>query len=51
MSTRIDAQGLRDADREVLAHSVASDYFATLKMPLAARTNVVGVATMRAVKA
>jgi predicted permease len=35
MSTRIDAQGLRDADREVLTLSVASDYFATLKMPLA----------------
>ena len=35
MSTRIDAQGLRDANREALAHSVASDYFATLKMPLA----------------
>ena len=35
MLTRIDAQGLRDADREVLTHSVASDYFATLKMPLA----------------
>lgn len=35
ISTRIDAQGLRDASREVLVHSVASDYFATLKMPLA----------------
>jgi len=35
MSTRIDAQGLRDDTREVLVHSVASDYFATLKMPLA----------------
>jgi predicted permease len=35
VSTRIEAQGLRDANREVLAHSVASDYFATLKMPLA----------------
>ena len=35
MVTRIDAQGLRDADREVSTHSVASDYFATLKMPLA----------------
>jgi predicted permease len=34
-STRIDAQGLRDANREVLTLSVASDYFATLKMPLA----------------
>jgi predicted permease len=32
--TRIDAQGLRDANREVSTHSVASDYFATLKMPL-----------------
>jgi len=35
MSAQIDAQGLRDADREVLTLSVASDYFATLKMPLA----------------
>ena len=35
MLTRIDAQGLRDADREVSTHLVASDYFATLKMPLA----------------
>ena len=35
MATRIDAQGLRDPNREVLAHSVASDYFATLKIPLA----------------
>jgi predicted permease len=35
ISRRIDAQGLRDANREVLVHSVASDYFATLKMPLA----------------
>ena len=34
MSTRIDAEGLRGGDREVLTHSVASDYFATLKMPL-----------------
>ncbi len=34
-STRIDADGLRATDREVLAHSVASDYFSTLKMPLA----------------
>jgi len=33
--TRIDADGLRATDREVLAHSVASDYFSTLKMPLA----------------
>jgi hypothetical protein len=31
---RIDADGLRAGDREVLAHSVASDYFSTLKMPL-----------------
>jgi predicted permease len=35
MVTRIDAQGLRDANREVSTHAVASDYFATLKMPLA----------------
>jgi len=35
ITTRIDAQGLRDANREVLTLSVASDYFATLKMPLA----------------
>jgi predicted permease len=35
ISTRIDAQGLRDADHEVRTLSVASDYFATLKMPLA----------------
>jgi len=34
MTTRIDADGLRDDDREVLAHLVASDYFSTLKMPL-----------------
>jgi predicted permease len=34
VSTRIDADGLRADDREVLAHSVASDYFSTLKMPL-----------------
>ncbi|MBV9686742.1 MAG: ABC transporter permease, partial [Alphaproteobacteria bacterium] len=35
MVTRIDADGLRAGDdREVLAHSVASDYFSTLKMPL-----------------
>jgi predicted permease len=32
--TRIDADGLRADDREVLAGSVASDYFSTLKMPL-----------------
>jgi putative ABC transport system permease protein len=31
---RIDAEGLRTDDREVLVHSVASDYFSTLKMPL-----------------
>jgi predicted permease len=35
MSAQIDAPGLRDAHREVLTLSVASDYFATLKMPLA----------------
>jgi predicted permease len=35
MLTRIDAQGLGDANPEVSTHSVASDYFATLKMPLA----------------
>ena len=35
VATQIDADGLRVADREVLAHSVASDYFSTLKMPLA----------------
>jgi predicted permease len=33
VSHRIEADGLR-GDREVLAHSVASDYFSTLKMPL-----------------
>jgi putative ABC transport system permease protein len=33
--TRIEADGLRTSDREVLAHSVASDYFSTLRMPLA----------------
>lgn len=32
--TRVEAEGLRAGDREVLAHSVASDYFSTLKMPL-----------------
>jgi predicted permease len=32
--TRIDADGLGADDREVLRHSVASDYFSTLKMPL-----------------
>jgi predicted permease len=35
MLTRIDAQGLRDVNREVSTHLVASDYFATLRMPLA----------------
>jgi predicted permease len=34
-STRIEADGLRATDREVLAHSISSDYFSTLKMPLA----------------
>ena len=34
MVSKIDAQVLRDADREVSTHAVASDYFATLKMPL-----------------
>jgi len=34
MVTRIDADGPRAEDREVSAHSVASDYFSTLKMPL-----------------
>ena len=34
MVTRIDAEGLRGGDREVGVHAVASDYFATLKMPL-----------------
>ena len=34
MATRIEADGLPADDGEVLAHSVASDYFATLKMPL-----------------
>jgi predicted permease len=32
--TRIDADGVGADDREVLRHSVASDYFSTLKMPL-----------------
>jgi len=32
--TRIDAEGLRADDREVLVQPVSSDYFATLKMPL-----------------
>jgi predicted permease len=34
VATRIEADGLRADDREVLVHSVASDYFSTLKMPL-----------------
>jgi putative ABC transport system permease protein len=34
MMTRIDAADVRSDDREVSAHSVASDYFSTLKMPL-----------------
>ena len=34
MATRIEADGVPADDGEVLAHSVASDYFATLKMPL-----------------
>jgi predicted permease len=34
MATRIEADGFHTGDREVLAHSVASDYFSTLKMPL-----------------
>lgn len=34
VETRIEADGFRTDDREVLAHSVASDYFSTLKMPL-----------------
>jgi predicted permease len=34
IATRVDADGLRADDREVLVHSVASDYFSTLKMPL-----------------
>ena len=33
--TRVVVDGLRADDREVLRHSVASDYFSTLKMPLA----------------
>lgn len=32
--SRIEADGLRATDREVLTHLVASDYFSTLKMPL-----------------
>jgi predicted permease len=35
MTTRVEADGGRAADREVLAQAVASDYFSTLKMPLA----------------
>jgi predicted permease len=31
---RVGADGLSGDDREVLAHSVAADYFSTLKMPL-----------------
>lgn len=34
VSTRIEADGLRADDREVLSHSVASDYFSTLRIPL-----------------
>ena len=34
MSTRIEADGLRADDWEVSAHSVASDYFSTLRIPL-----------------
>ena len=34
MTTHIEADGLRADDREVLALSIASDYFSTLKMPL-----------------
>jgi predicted permease len=34
MPTRIDAEGLRADDREVLVHPVSSDYLSTLKMPL-----------------
>jgi len=32
--TRIDAEGLRGDEREVLVQPVSSDYFSTLKMPL-----------------
>lgn len=32
--TRIEAEGLRADDREVLVQPVSSDYFSTLKMPL-----------------
>jgi predicted permease len=35
MATRIEAEGLRDDDREVLVQLVASDYFSTLRMPIA----------------
>jgi len=34
VGTRIEVEGVPADDREVLAHSVASDYFSTLKMPL-----------------
>lgn len=34
MSARIEADDLRADDREVLSHAIASDYFATLKMPM-----------------
>ena len=34
MTTRIEADGLRADDWEVSAHSVASDYFSTLRIPL-----------------
>ena len=34
MTTRIEADGLRADDREVHTHSVASDYFSTLRIPL-----------------
>lgn len=34
MGTRVDVEGGGGSSHEVLAHSVASDYFSTLKMPL-----------------
>jgi MacB-like protein/FtsX-like permease family protein len=34
MGSRVDAEGSGVCNREVLAHSAASDYFSTLKMPL-----------------
>ena len=34
MAARIEADGLRSDDREVLTHAIASDYFSTLKIPL-----------------